>query len=435
MGIFDRIFGAATPKPQAMSQTFNGLDDPAFLEYVRNGQSVGGVTAGQALKNTAVLRSVDLISGVMARLPLSMKETQANGAVVEAKDHPLYRVLMHKPNEWQNANQFKQLMQLWVLVHGNAYAQIVKSGGRVVSLNPLHPNRVTVEQEPDFSLTYRVTGKNNEYREFKSKDMIHIRGNSEDGVKGWSPVTQAADVITAHVLSQDASARVFENGMMVGGNLSHPGKLSPEAHARLKASMDAKSGSQNAGKWIITEEGMEAKPFASTAVDAQLVEFRKGLIEDIGRVFGVPRPLLGVDDTSWGSGIEQLAILFIRFGLAPWFDTWEQEIKIKCLAPNEWDRFFPDFDERELLRGTIKDQFEAYAKAAGAGGHMPWMETNEIRRDLGLGDHEDGAGLTQAGQQEAAPQEAAQQEVQPAEIDDPVSSLMQGANEVIRVVK
>lgn len=403
MGLWQRLFGAGDEHrarsgaaPFASGQSFNGLSDPALREFIRTG-GASGISASAALKNTAVLRSVDLISGVMGRLPLSIKERKASGAIVEAETHPLYKVLMHKPNAWQNANQFKSLMQLWLLLHGNAYAQIVRVGGAVVALNPLHPNRVTVEQKPDFSLEYNVTTSGNVFRVLPASDILHIRGGSEDGVTGWSPVKQAADVIQAHVLSQSAAARVFENGMMVGGNLKHPGKLSNEAFDRLKASMDDRTGPENAGRWIITEEGMEAKPFASTAVDAQLVEFRSALVEDIGRVFGVPRPLLGVDDTSWGSGIEQLAILFIRFGLAPWFDAWEQEIKIKCLRASEWGRFVPDFEERELLRGTIKEQFEAYAKAAGAGGHTPFMEANEIRRDLGLGDHPDGSGLKQAG--------------------------------------
>jgi HK97 family phage portal protein len=402
MNLLQRIFGGAekpsAAQPRAMAgDVFHGLDDPRLLEYIRQGGSAGGTTVGDALKNTAVLRSVDLISGVIGRLPLNIKEVKAKGAVAEATTHPLHNVLMHKPNAWQNANQFKSLMQTWALVHGNAVAQIITLQGRVVAFNPLHPTRVSIEQRSDFSLEYQVTGQNNLTQRLEASQVLHIRGPSEDGYKGWSPVKQAADVIQAHVDAQRASARVFKNGMMVGGNLSHPGKMSNEAYDRLRASMEDRSGAENAGKWIITEEGMTASPFASTAVDAQLVEFRAALVEDIGRVFGVPRPLLGVDDTSWGSGIEQLAILFIRFGLAPWFDAWEQEIKIKCLRPSEWDRFTPDFEERELLRGTIKEQFEAYAKAAGAGGHMPWMETNEIRRDLGLGDHADGFGLKQAG--------------------------------------
>ena len=387
----------AEPRVKASSseRVFVNMNDPALLELLRGGAT--SVSVDDALKNTAVLRSVDLIAGVMGRLPLHLRRKDASGKVMSATDHPLYSVLMHRPNARQNAHQFKRLMQTWLLIRGNAYALIVRSGRDVIALNPIHPDRVTPVERSDFSLVYDVTMPGGMKRTYQAQDILHLSGNSDDGKLGWSPVKQAADVITAHVLSQRAAARVFDNGMMVGGNLSHPGKLSNEAYERLKASMEERSGAENAGRWIITEEGMTAAPFASTAVDAQLVEFRRALVEDIARVFGVPRPLLMIDDTSWGSGIEQLAILFVRFGLAPWFDVWEQGLKTSCLRPSEWEKIYPDFDERELLRGTIKEQFEAYAKAAGSGGHKPFMEPNEIREDLGLGAHTDGAGLKSAG--------------------------------------
>lgn len=396
MGVVDR-YGRAMVAPQSLS-----LNDPAFLEYVRTGD--GSTSVKNALKVSAVWRCVELISGTMGMLPLPVRETQADGEIVNATTHPMYRILMHKPNQWQNAYQFKQQMQYWVLVHGNAYAVISRRAGRVVALNPVDPSRVRVEQDVDFSLRYEVSRDDEAYREFRAEDILHIRGLSDDGYDGLSRVQQAADMLSINEKSQRAVERMHAQGLHLGGNLSHPGKLSTEAYDRLRTGMDARhAGPENAGKWIITEEGMTATPFGATAVDGQLVETRAANIEDLGRLFGVPRPLLGVDDTSWGSGIESLAALFVRFGLNPWFKCWEDELKIKCFEPSEWDNIGPDFAERELLRGTIKEQFEAYAKASGSGGHRPFMEANEIREDLGLGAREDGKGLVPAGQTAVAP--------------------------------
>jgi HK97 family phage portal protein len=370
------------------------INDPAFHEFVRT----GAYGIGDALKNSAVMRSVDLISGAMGMLPLQVKR-RTNGVPVIAEDHPLYRVLMLRPNGWQSPFQFKQLMQYWALVHGNAYALITRSAGRVIAANPIEPARVTVDQRPDFSLFYRVSRKDGSYVELEARDVLHLRGVSDDGITGVSRVRLAADVINIGVQSQRAAERIFKNGMMVGGNFTHPGKLSKEAQGNLQASMAARhAGAENAGKWLILEEGMTASPYAQTAVDSQLVELRSAMVEDIGRVFGVPRPLLGVDDTSWGTGIEQLAILFVRFGLAPWFKAWEDAISVSCLTSAELGVIYADFDERELLRGTIKDQFEAFAKGSGAGGHKPWLTANEIRDLQDMPPHPDGNGLESAGQ-------------------------------------
>jgi phage portal protein BeeE len=91
-------------------------------------------------------------------------------------------------------------------------------------------------------------------------------------------------------------------------------------------------------------------------------------------------------------------MLFVRFGLAPWFSVWEQGITRALLPISERGVFYPDFDERELLRGTMKDQAEFLARALGAGGHRPWMEANEARDHVGLGRHPDGGGLIAVGE-------------------------------------
>ncbi|MEO1747502.1 MAG: phage portal protein [Pseudomonadota bacterium] len=401
-GLLARVFGRRRENQDSRpkAQTFT-LSSPEFFEAVALGASSGTVTAQTALKNTSVMRSVQLLSGVIGRIPSTIKRRTGDGGVEAAADHPLYVLFMHQPNDWQDVHKFKSLMQLWLLLHGNAYAQIVRSGRRVIALNPIHPARVLVEQAPDFSLTYQVTSGDRQTVKLGARDVLHLRGISEDGITGISPVKMAADVINSHIKATRAAERNFTNGMMVGGFLQMPEnaeRLSEDAFKRLKQQMEEKySGPENAGKWPILESGLQANVINSTAVDAQLVEYSSALVEDIGRVFGVPRPLLGVDDTSWGSGVEQLAILFVRFTLATIFDSWEQAVKVALIPKDEWDTVFLDFDERELLRGTIKEQFEAFAKAAGAGGHQPWMEANEIREQMNMGAHPDGSGLKRSG--------------------------------------
>ena len=134
---------------------------------------------------------------------------------------------------------------------------------------------------------------------------------------------------------------------------------------------------------------------ASTAKDAQNIETRGHQIEEIARIFGVPRPFLMVDDTSWGTGIEQLGIFFVQYGLAPWFKAWEDAVDLALLTPEERRAgYYSKFNERALLRGSMKDQGEFFAKMMGAGGAPQIMEQNEARSLLDLPDHKDGFGLS-----------------------------------------
>lgn len=388
---------AAAPAVRAAvtvaTRSYSGLDDPALLEFLRGGAG-GAVSIETALENSAVLRCLDLIAGSIGMLPLNVMRRTESGGLAKAEDHPLYRLFQFRPNGWQTPFEFKQLMQLWALEDGNAYALVQRTGARVSGLIPIAPRRVQIRQLDDWSLSYQVTRPDGQSATIAGRDMFHLRGLSQDGIKGISRVKKAAAIIGTALRAQEASERLFRNGIMASGALKHPQRIGPEAVEQLRRSMEERyAGVDGAGRWMVLEEGMEAVPFQATAENSQLVETRAAQVEEIARVFGVPRPLMGVEETSWGSGIEQLAILFVRFGLAPWFKAWEEAIRRTLVAESEWASIVPDFDEQELLRGTLKDQSEFFAKALGSGGSRPWLEVNEVRELSGYGRHADGGGL------------------------------------------
>ncbi len=353
---------------------FTGLDDPRLLEYIANGGD-----APQALVNTAFFRCVDLIAGSMAALPFRPMTRDANGKIIEATDHPLYDLLRWQPNAFQTAHEFKSWMQVRILVQGEAFAVIARSGRRVVALIPSDDIkwRLLSDGTPEYTGPRGI---------IDPKDILHLRGLSWHLDKPLSRFKQAARAISLSQSAEDSAFAIFKNGINPGGFLEHPGKLSPDAAKRLKDTFEERySGADNSGKWPLLEEGLKASAFNSNAKDAQQIERSKNQVEEIARVFGVPRPLMMVDDTSWGSGIEQLAILFVRFALTTWFDVWEQRAQISLLDRSERNRIWFDFDERELLRGSMKDQAEFFAKALGGPGARGWMVPDEVRELSGMG--------------------------------------------------
>jgi HK97 family phage portal protein len=390
---------AATAVPMASGQSFSGLDDPALLEFIRTGRNTIS-----AFETSAVVRCIDLRAGAIGMLPLRLmrKPAVGGGVVAEASDHALFDLLMYEPNAFQTAYEFKRLMEMRVLAFGDAFARIVRTGQRIAGLLPIDPDGVGVEVQGDGRLLYRFTQKNRSF-DLPQEDVFHLRGFSVDGVRGLSMLKLAAEAIG---LSREASSSLFSiyrSGMAAGGALMHPSRLGPEAKNNLKQQLEEYSGSRNRGRFLVLDEGIKVEHFQQTAKDAQTIETARHQVEEIARFFGVPRPLMGMDDTSWGSGVEQLAILFVRFGLAPSFVNWEQAIRRSLLTREEKRRYEVDFDERELLRGSMKDQAEFFAKASGSGGHKPWMQANEIRELTGLRPLEDGFGLAPPGVRSPTP--------------------------------
>jgi len=395
LDIFRRTDAAGKTDVRAMAgegAIFSGFDDPAFYEFMRGGggsltQSGANITPKTAMKNTTILRCVSLIAFSIGMLPLHMQRKEDKS---KASDHPLFRVLHRKPNAWQTAFEFRSLMQQRALVDGDAYAMIVRSGARVTQLVPLAGDRVQVKQRDDWALEYVVNRGNRGEVTLPQSDVFHLRyGLSDDGITGLSLVKQSAEAIGLAQQSEKSAARMFRNGMIIGGALKHPNKLSPEAYERLKESMNEDVGAENAHKWKILEEGMELQPNTQTGQQGQALEQRKHQIEEVARGFGVPRPLLGVDDTSWGSGIDVLGQFFVRYGLNPWFEAWQQAIERSLLTEKEADEYEIKFNAAALLRGSMKDQAEFFAKGLGSGGHTPWLHPDEPRDWLDLPHRDD----------------------------------------------
>lgn len=393
LGIGDKTADAKVQASTDGGIVFTSLDDPGLLEYLRGNPT--GSSAHQALFNTSVFRCCDLIASAIGALPFRPVTKDASGKIVEATDHPLFEVLNGQANNYQTSFEFKQLMQMRALVDGDGYARIVFRPGtrRVTALLPLDNVSCTLSAMGE--AVYSGPGGI-----IPTAEVFHLKGLSWNGLNGLSRVRQAARAIGLAKDAEDAAINIFRNGMAAGGVFEHPGKLSPEAKNNLQSSMAKRyTGTENAGRWIITQEGMKAVPWQQTGRDSQQLERSKHQVEEVARVFGVPRPLMMVDDTSWGSGIEQLAILFVRFALLPWFTAWEGRGRMSLLTPAERLTLHLDFDERELLRGSMKDQAEFFSKALGGPGTKGWMTGNEVRDVSGLGIHPDGDGLASGTQE------------------------------------
>lgn len=372
-GLIDRMM------PKAASQSADGgrslsIRDPLFLEAIRT--AVGGGKT-DVMHNGAINRAVRLHCEVIGMLPLNLLE--GNDQNAKAVDHPVYRVLHDAPNNWQTPLEFKRLMQWSLLEKGAAYAQIVRSSGRVIQLQPLHKFKVEPKQNADWSISYALTNSNGSKYTLAQNEVLAIRDlDITDGFGGSSRIRQARDAIELSSTIKLAAKKLFDNGMHVGGAISSKEPKGKEARAAIKADMIEKTGADRAGTWLLLD-GFEAHPFEQTLGDNLQIDNLKFMIEEVGRIFGVPRPLLMMDDTSWGSGIEALAQFFVTYGMAPQFVNWEQAIQRDLLTESERRQYSAKFNERALLRGSMKDQAEVFAKALGSGGHRPWMAVDEVR--------------------------------------------------------
>jgi len=163
---------------------------------------------------------------------------------------------------------------------------------------PIHPNLVQPEWVTNES--GKIVGKR-----FKSNvsgvdtyhdetQMTHIMGLGTDGLRGLSVLTVARNAIGTGLAGDQAAARMFANGMLVGGLVSTDDpSLSKEDGKALIADLKARlTGSNNAGDIALVNASLKFSPWTMSAEDAQFLESRQYQVEEVSRLLGVPKVLL-----------------------------------------------------------------------------------------------------------------------------------------------
>jgi HK97 family phage portal protein len=336
------------------------------------------VTAESVLNLSTVFACARLLSQSGASLPGGLFEKDARGDKVPAKDIALNRILSKKPNANMTAFIFWQAVISNILLWGNAY--ILKTYGpnkKLISIEPLFPSLVTIIENDDGSLTYKYT-MNGLVTEYSEDRIAHFKGFSVSGRVGLSVISQGAQTFGNAIATEEASGRLFSNGMRPGSALKLPNMLKEGQREQLRDKIICEfEGVAKTGGTIILEGGMEYQALGIPPADAQMLESRNFSVEEQCRWFGVPPILIGHSNvTAWGSGVEQLFIAFATFTLGPLLENLEQQICESFIPVTERDKVFFDFDLYALMRADSTGRAALYSSGAQNG----WMTRAEIRR-------------------------------------------------------
>jgi HK97 family phage portal protein len=333
------------------------------------------ITPDAAKQIASVMACVRCISEDVGSLPLFIYRRLQNGGKERASGHPLYDLLHDRPNRWQTAMEFREMLQAHVELRGNGYAQIVSGPrGPVDQLIPLHPDRVRVLPLKNAGeVRYEVKQLDGTKTILLQDEVFHLRGLSSDGITGEGVLTWAKETMGAGLAQQDYANRFWQNGGQPSGVLEHPGRLTDVAAKKLADSFQNRFTGANRHRVAVLEEGMKYNKLGITMLDAQFLEQRKFTRSEIAGLFRVPPHKIGDLEKATFSNIEQQSLDYVISCLQPRLIRWEQAIsRDLILAPQV---FFAEHLIDGLLRGDIKSRYDAYGSAITNG----WITRNEVR--------------------------------------------------------
>jgi HK97 family phage portal protein len=344
--------------------------------YGTSGFTGTAVTVNQALKLATVWACVRLISGTIATLPMGFFKRNADGSRTPATSHSLYEILHNQPNADQIAVVFWECVVASMLLWGNAYIEIIRSGKTVVSLKFLLPSGMIVKPRlgGGYEYRYRDTPSGKE-RPIAEDDLMHIPAFSTDGVFGISPVAYGANVLGTSIETDRASAETFRDAMRSPGIITINKVLTNAQREQTRAHV--KEVSANGGVYVL-EAGTGFEKLKFNPVDAELLASRSWNVEEMCRWFDVDPAMVGHGgkDSNWGTGLEQKMLWLVTLTLRKWCVRIEQAVRKSLLTPVERMTYFAEFALDGLLRGDSAARAAFFSSMAQNGG----LTRNEIRR-------------------------------------------------------
>lgn len=356
------------------------------------------VTPSTALRSPTVLGCVRTLSEIVGSLPPHLYKRGAEGSRERDTGHEV-AALLKAANPWTSGTEFRTRLMVDALLHGQAFARVIRARGRPKELHRLNPSGVTVKLNDKSEPEYHVSQKAGAPIVLRWRDVLHLQTPGSAIDDPLKLIDLAREAISLDLVMQRYEGRAFSSGARPSGILTVPGKTAPERRKAIHAEWEAAHGDGAVGRTAILDDTMTWQAITRTMVENDFLQLRKHVAAEINRAFKIPEVLNGVTDRAVWRNVEELTTVFLEMTLTPWLDVWQAAYARCLLTPEEQGSHFIEFQVDALVRANLAARFNAYRQACGSS----WMTPNEVRRLDNLPPHEGGDDLVlQAGQTPAA---------------------------------
>jgi len=259
------------------------------------GEAGDGYASGYAARidevfrrNPVGQRAVRLIAGMLGGLPIYSADGDDKAAEIAAADGLLEGIAAN------------------LLLHGNAYVQLLGGDEAPIELVQLRPERVSVvadERGWPTAYLYRAAGQAVRFERSDALGRLqiaHLKAlHPRDDHYGMGCLDAAVPAASVHNRAAKWNKALLDNAARPSGALIYePGdgsNLSTEQFERLRDELAQEfSGSGNAGRPLLLDGGLKWQALSLTPADMDFVALKEAAARDIALAFGVPPVLVGL---------------------------------------------------------------------------------------------------------------------------------------------
>lgn len=327
--------------------------------------SSGTITKEQALNIPSVKSCINFIADTVAMLPIKLYQEDGTETVEVLGDNRI-KLLNDDTGDTLDAVQFWRAMITDYFLGKGGYAYINRKMNKVISIHYVDESNISIIKniDPIFK-DYKILVNGVSYW---SHDFIKILRNTKDGASGRSIVEENNLLLSVAYNSLVYEETLVKKGGNKKGFLKAQKRLTEDAITALKTAW-SNLYSNNSENVVVLNEGLEFQEASNTSVEMQLNENKESNSSELCKIFNVPVNIIkGTATSQEYSNAFKLAVMTV-------LKTIECALNKDLLLEKEKRSFYFAHDTKEMLKGDIKERFEAYKTAIDAN----FMGVDEVR--------------------------------------------------------
>ena len=330
-------------------------------------------TKEKALSEATYFACLKVLSESVGKLPLKLLQHRDNNGVINARGHPMYRIVHDRPNPYMTSTAFWSTVEQNRNHFGNAYV-LIKGAGSKMTLWILPSDEVEIWYDdqkilsdiPDIYYIYAHGGK---LYQFGSEQILHFKtSNTFDGIKGIAVREQLKMTIDGNIKSQKMLNNMYKSGFTAKAVVQYTSELSDKNLEKFKSKLEKFAGSDLDDKEtkniIPIPIGTQLTPLNIKLADNQFVDVKKYSALQIASAFGIKPNQIGDYEKSSYASAEAQQLSFYVDTLLYIIKQYEEELNYKLLTSEEiTNGYYFKFNVAVILRADLKTQVDTLCQA------------------------------------------------------------------------
>lgn len=227
------------------------------------------ITREKALNIPTLAGCVELLSSLIASIPIKLFKENEDGSVEEIKNDKRVKLLNDETGDTLTAFEMKKALIRDYLLMGNGYVYINKYRNEIISLNYVKESDLSINKNTDpIFKNYEVLVNGQIYRPY---NFLKLLRNTDNGADGYGIIEE-----NPILLSVAYNSLLYENILSkTGGNkkgfINSEGKLSEETITNLKEQW-RKMYSGNSENCVVLNKGLTFQDSQATPTEMQMNE-------------------------------------------------------------------------------------------------------------------------------------------------------------------